>query len=361
MALFTEIVFVIFDITKPSGTERAVVNLSNTLARHGKRVSVISIYSKEGLPYYAIDPSINIIHLNRPATSSLLKRVLVDNPKTVGLINKYTQGEKKIIVSTSHGIGFMLSRLKGRNPLNRYLAWENLAYDATPGYSNYVRKWLYKKLDGVVVLTEGDQKKYYQLGINKCHVIPYEVSFYPDQTSTCLSKELLAVGRYTHQKGFDILIDMVEKPLKKFPEWTLSIVGDGEMKELLINKIKEKNLEKQVQLVPYQKNIIDCYLRSSLFLLSSRYEGLPFVLLEARACGLPVVAFDCPTGPKDVIKPNDGILVNLYDEDSFAKGMEELMADEKKRVEFGRNARKDTLKYNSDSIYEKWKTLFNNL
>lgn len=186
--------------------------------------------------------------------------------------------------------------------------------------------------------------------------------FYPEEFSKCENKKIISVGRLDSQKGYDILIDVWNIISKKYPDWVLEIYGDGPEKENLQNKINKLGLEKSFLLKGAVKDIQDKYLESSIYVMSSRYEGMPMVLLETMACGLPVISFDCPCGPKDIIKNNEnGFIVKFGNIEQMAEKIEELIIDEEKRKLFGKNARKNIQRYSQDKIMNQWKELFEEL
>ena len=121
-------------------------------------------------------------------------------------------------------------------------------------------------------------------------------------------------------------------------------------------------LEKSFLLKGATKDIQDKYLESSIYVMSSRYEGMPMVLLEAMACGLPIVSFNCPCGPKDIIKDKeDGFLIPFRDIELMAEKIEELIIDEEKRKLFGKNAKRNVQRFSQDKIMNQWQELFENL
>ncbi len=139
----------------------------------------------------------------------------------------------------------------------------------------------------------------------------------------------------------------------------MEIYGNGTEKEKLQEKINNLGLEKSFLLKGVTENIKEKYLASSIYVMSSRYEGMPMVLLEAMAHGLPIVSFECPCGPKDIIKDNeDGYLVSFGNVEQMAKKIEELIINKEKRKFFGKNARKNVERFSQDKIMEKWKKLF---
>lgn len=350
------------DITLSAGTERAVINLANNLYSHGHEVSVISLYTKTGEPFFVLDPNIQIKHLNVYTSKYLFFRVFLGFFSTLISLYKETPNRKLIILGTTHAQNFVLAILKLSRKANKYIGCEHLSVEAFPFYFKFLRRLLYPILDFIVVLTESD-RKYFNSNIPKikCAVIPNQVSFYPEQGVSCEQKKILAIGRYTYQKGFDILIKLLVKPLQMFPDWGVEIVGDGEEREHLEGLISSFGLNDRILLLRPTKQVLDLYLNSSIYAMTSRYEGLPLVLLEAKACGLPIIAYDCPTGPKEIIKENDGILVDMLDSVIFESNLILLMGSFELRKKLGASARINSSLYSIDTIYSKWISLFEKL
>jgi glycosyltransferase involved in cell wall biosynthesis len=142
----------------------------------------------------------------------------------------------------------------------------------------------------------------------------------------------------------------------------LKIVGDGPREQELRNQIKDLNMEEIIEICHGTDAIMQEYLNASIFVMSSRYEGLPMVLIEAKACGLPVVSFDCPEGPGEIIRHNeDGLLVKANDVPALAAALVSLMQDKEKRAVFGVNARKSINIYRPENIFRLWDDLFKSL
>lgn len=215
-----------------------------------------------------------------------------------------------------------------------------------------------KKLDTLVLLTQHDADSW--SGLTKTMVIPNSLPFFPDKPSTCNQKQVIFVGRLNEQKGLEYLIDTWERVHQKHNDWILQIYGDGEQRELLLHLISEARLENSVIVNQPTKQIMDKYLESSIFLLTSRFEGFGMVLVEAMACGVPVVSFDCPWGPADIIHDEeDGFLVGYLNTVEAAEKVVQLIESPELRKEMGTRARENVQRYNRNKVMKQWIDLFN--
>lgn len=217
-----------------------------------------------------------------------------------------------------------------------------------------------RKYDKFILLTEKDRKDW---GIPNGMVIPNSRSFGPDsKIPTEKVKKAIAIGRLTYQKGFDLLIDIWDIVHKRIPDWQLEIVGSGELHADLQKRIQEKGLQACVQISPVTQNIRDKYQQASMLLMTSRYEGLPMVLLEAQTLGLPTISFDCSCGPSDIINhEKDGFLIAEGDLEDFAAKIEVLAHDDSLRNTMGIHAVINSERFSEDIIMEQWDKLFMNM
>ena len=185
-------------------------------------------------------------------------------------------------------------------------------------------------------------------------VIPNPRPFEPSDFADLSQRRVLAVGRLDYQKGFDRLIDIWAR-VQRRQGWTLDIVGDGPLRDQLSEMIKKLGLTESIRLIGAVSDIRPYYLRSSIVAMTSRYEGLPMVLLEAQAFGLPMVAFACHCGPRDVITDGtDGFLIPESDETLFAERLVQLMASENLRFSMGSQARKASERFSEERIMQQW-------
>ena len=225
-------------------------------------------------------------------------------------------------------------------------------------------RWRYKtdarvvsRFDKFVVLTHED-KEYWGNLRNMC-VIPNARTFEVRQPAILETKKVIAVGRFNHQKGFERLIDAWAMVVREMPDWVLHIVGDGELRTELQQQIDYLNLSAHVILGRAEKDMISVYKDASILAMSSYYEGLPMVLLEAQAVGLPIVSFDCKCGPKDVIEDGvDGFLVKEGNIEELAQKLLVLMQDANLRNQMGSAAYAHSERYSEERIMMQWIELF---
>lgn len=227
------------------------------------------------------------------------------------------------------------------------------------------RKWMkglvkqIARLDRFVVLTHKDAANWKEL--SNVQVIPNFITHFPDQTSLCTNKQVIAVGRYDRVKGFDMLIAAWKSVNEKHPDWHLNIYGAGD-KEFYQKIANSLGLKDVIHCNGSVSDIGMKYADSSLFVLSSRNEGFGLVLVEAMAAGLPVVSFDCPCGPSDIIHDGeDGILVENGNIEQMAESICWMINHPEARIQFGERARCNVMRFAQDNIMNMWQELFDSL
>lgn len=214
-----------------------------------------------------------------------------------------------------------------------------------------------KKLDRFVVLTDSDKSSWYEL--NNVEVIPNPLSFTSTVNNDLINKRIISVGRYSYEKGYDYLLQAWASIQDQCGEWRLDVYGDGDQSsyDKLIDKLKiDRN---RCALNPATQGIQKKFEESAIAVCSSRFEGFGLVIIEAMACGLPVVSFDCPWGPRSIIQDGkDGFLVENGNVDKLAEAMLKLVLDKDLRSEMGKNAKINVQRFSIDEIANKWKALF---
>lgn len=270
--------------------------------------------------------------------------------REINFLTEFDDGSKKIgeiHVNRAHYRNFSSTRY---NPLKTIFA----------------KFWMHglaaklKDLDRFVVLTEYDRLSWQELPY--VDVIPNPLPFYPNLDGLVRQKRVIAVGRYYDEKGYDLLLQAWAKVEKVACDWELDIYGDG-------NKPFYEEIANSLNIDPRRcrlnNSISDVqkeYLNSSFFVCSSRFEGFCMGIIEAMACGLPVVAFDCLWGPRSIISSGeDGLLVENGNVEKLAETILSLIRHPEKISEMGMNARKNVQRFNIDVIAEKWKHLFESL
>jgi glycosyltransferase involved in cell wall biosynthesis len=217
-----------------------------------------------------------------------------------------------------------------------------------------------KKCDALVVLTEKDVAWWKK--IKKATVIPNLLPFCPEKTSTCTNKKVISVGRLSKQKGFDLLIRVWKIVSMEHQDWSLYIYGSGELRNDLIKEIGKEGLSDSMIIEKPVPDIQNKYTDSSIYVLSSRYEGFAMVLIEAMVCGLPIVSFDCPNGPSEIIKNGEnGFLIKEGNIEAMANKICYLIDNEEKRISMGKNACQNVKQYMPELIMQKWIDLFSSL
>lgn len=347
------------------GMERALAIKANWFAAHGCKVYVVTT-DQRGLPSaFEMNSSIEFrdlgINYDENNGGSFVSKILHYPFKQLrhrsALANLLYEIKPDITISMFCNEASFLPKIKdGSHKVLEihFSRFKKLQY-GRKGLWALADRWRFRqdariaaKYDKFVVLTEEDRG--YWNGLNNIEVIPNARTFTFEKPSSCTSHQVIAVGRYCHQKGFDMLLDAWKKI--DTTGWTLRIAGRGE------------------DLGPVPANVItgpstdikqEC-LNSSILAMSSRYEGLPMVLLEAQAAGLPIVSFQCKCGPKDIVEPGvTGFLVPEGDTDTLASKLKELMDDEELRQRMGAAAFEASNRFDIETIMQKWVDLFQGL
>jgi glycosyltransferase involved in cell wall biosynthesis len=221
------------------------------------------------------------------------------------------------------------------------------------------------RLDAFLALTRRDAKRYRRLlgGRTPVRRMTNGTPAWHGEHSTLTSKVVVAAGRLEPSKGFDLLVTAWQQVAAKHADWTLRIYGDGSKRGELEQQIDELGLRGRVSLEGYTTSLQDEMAKASLFVLSSRAEGYGMVLVEAMACGVPVVSTNCPTGPRDIITPGvDGLLVPNKDVDALAKAIIEMIElDDDRRREMGAAALAKAEERSQTAVSAEWDNLLERL
>lgn len=351
-----KICFLIGNLNHSGGTERVTTLIANSLAQENYQISILSLTNGKQ-PFFELVPSIKTYSLY-PEKISFKKNFL----GAVWLIRRFvTQNQiDTLVVVDSISCVFTVPALFGLKV--KHICWEHFNFKVNLGvkYRDIGRKWAAKYCDYVVTLTKRD-KELWEQGIKniKAKVIPianpspFEVQ---ENIPSLDYKTILCVGRLTHQKGFDLLITAWTKVAQQVPDWKIVIVGSGEDEQMLKQMAKSLGVDDSIIFAGQQKNMSTFYRQASFFCMSSRFEGLPMVLLEAQSYGLPIVAFDCDTGPAEIVQHNiNGLLVESGNINGLTNSLLELINLSNIQYEkISSNAVENSVRYSVNPILKQW-------
>lgn len=342
------------DFNTIGGTGRAGSMLANGLSDAGYEIVLASIVNGDK-PFFPINKEIKIVSLFNSSKPSLLYRT----PKVIYKIRKLLKDERidTLIVVETMSVLFTLPAVLGLSV--KHICWEhfNFNYDLGKVGRRIARQLAARYCDSVVTLTERDKQYWLKGSQHKSQIVaisnssPFSVQDYIKEENT---KTVLAAGRLTYQKGFDLLLESWIEVNKLMPDWKLKIVGEGEDRAKLTDFIQKNNLTNCVELVGNTDNISKYYQQAEIFCLSSRFEGFGMVLIEALAFGLPIVSFDCEVGPAEIIEDTDSILVPENDINLLASSLVELMNDDEKRKEISFKSKEKAKIYQPHHIIKQW-------
>ena len=247
--------------------------------------------------------------------------------------------------------------------MSKVIAAEHVYYDYYGSFLKKIRLHIYRKCCKVAVLTTKDKvcyDRYYPSG-HTC-VIPNPVVLTETYESPLDSKVAIAVGRIQYQKGFDTLVEVFKRVHKKHPDWTVNIYGDGNLRSELEEQISEAGLNGVINLMGRSNEIYKKLRDASFYIMSSRFEGFPMVLIEAQSQGLPIVSFDCPNGPSDIINNGvNGILVEDQNKDALYDGICYMIEHPDERKAMGKKALENVNQYSTVVICNMWQKLFDEI
>ncbi len=381
------------------GTIRTVLTTANHLAEQGYRVELISVLRPKQTTFFEVHPRIRhtwlfdertrygalvTIATGEHPVRALVRRVLskrldqweslLTHPREVVfgrsslltdllLVRRLQRLRPGVLVLTRPVLNVVGARFAA--PQVRTVGQEHMNFSL---HSPDVRDWMlaaYPELDVLSVLTSGDQRDYGAALAGAPVVvrrIPNGLPRLPERVSDQDAKVVVAAGRLTRQKGFDLLIRAFSSVAARRPDWSLRIFGDGPQQDELQRLIGDLGLTRSVHLMGRTSQMHEQMVRASVYALSSRFEGFGMVVIEAMAAGLPVVSFDCPRGPADIITHGtDGLLVPAEDVRALAAGLLTLIDDEQLRRSMAQQARATARRYSMDELGVLWEDLLREL
>ncbi|KAI3592316.1 Poly(glycerol-phosphate) alpha-glucosyltransferase [Cupriavidus sp. U2] len=335
-----------------AGAERMTAVIANALAERGYPVRILSLWDKASVfPLHA-----GVVHDALFESRPSFKRQYL---ATVAGIRRFVRQHRidaLIEVDTMLTL-FTLPATVGLKV--RRIAWEHCHFDEDLGKParKLARVLAARVSSAVVVLTERDRARWIEALRPRCNVValPNPLPFpMPVAPAPRDSQTVLAVGRLTTSKGFDVLIAAWEKVARMAPGWRLLIIGEGEERQRLESLRNRLGLETSVSLPGIQADISPAYARASIFCLSSRYEGFGLVLIEAMAYGLPIVSTACPQGPRELLGPDDAITVPVEDAEQLAEALLTLIGSPSTAESLGARGRQTARAYEINHLVDRW-------
>lgn len=366
-----------------AGTERVMSDKMNWLASRG--CEIILVTYEQGLHPFAFQLDDSIKHYDlgtrffelghfTPIKKIFLyfykKRQFENKLRTI--VNKE---KPDIFVATTYS-GLLLGKVKNlKLTIPKLLEshaicethWKSKKYNS--GLKVFIGK-LYdrfflnciRSFDVLVTLTFADAKEWSQY-VSNIKVVPNPISYVPSSIGNIVnSHRIICVGRLEKEKGFDLLVEAFSMIADKCPDWYIDIYGEGGEEAFLSNIISVKGLDRRIIINKPTDHIFEEYINSGMFVLSSRNEGFGLVLLEAMACGLPCISFNCPSGPGEIIEDGkNGLLVKNGDIEDLADKMLWMIENPEQRVDMGKMAKQSVGHFDKNTIMQEWVSIFDSL
>lgn len=342
------------------GAERVAATMANQWAAHGERVTVITLATVAS-DAFPVDPRVTRVGLDWMRHSRSPLHAVWNNIRRLGTLRRALRAARPtVVVSLTDQINVLtLLAARGLRPPVVIAEHSDPRRQRMAPVWERLRRGAYPRCAAAVALTGGvaDHLRTLVRG-RPVYVIPNAIGPPPVSAVARAAGEqptVVALGRLSREKGFDLLIDAFARLAARYPDWRLQVAGDGPEREALTRQIERHGLAERVQLVGWVDDPARFLASGALFVLPSRYEGFPMALLEALACGLPVVAFDCDSGPRDILRPGvDGLLVPAGDVAALAETMAGLMSDPAARDRMSRRATEVVARFSLERHRQQW-------
>lgn len=360
------ITFIISSL-EAGGAERVISVMANYWAERDWQVNILTFDDGNKQPFFHLHDGIKHHSLNIAGESKnaflsvfinikrirvLRKKIIETNPDAV---ISFIDRTNILTLLATVGLGLIVVVSERSNPKRHYIGkiWHKL------------RRLVYP-LSSCIVVQSREVFEYFPLSLRRlCKIIPNPVTLTAEGKGFVkkgLPKKILAIGRLSREKGFDMLLEAFAGIHTKHSDWILEIWGEGAERDFLERRSNELGLKGKVYFPGNTKNPYKKMFQSDLFVLSSRYEGFPNVLCEAMACGLPVVSFDCPCGPSEIIRDGiDGLLVSAEDTEALAEAMEKLISDEQLRDSLSSRSVEILERFGVEKVMGMWEDIIKEL
>jgi len=348
-----KICFIIHDVTARAGTERAQANLVNALSARGEAISIWSMYGLGKLSGFWLKNGVKVSYgLTKPWPYFLDYLWLA----CVFAVHIFRLRPEWIVCTGANRL--IVALPAAFVPGVKVVIWEHypVSNSVTRPRGRLARMIAAVVASRIVTLTKSDQDLYETIYAPAGTVsrIP-NIVLSPGPNGAVRRKEILAMGRLSREKGFDLLLEAWSLASARLPEWSLRIVGDGQLREQLVRQASTLGIERHVTFTPFSDDPYSLYSECGIFVLCSRYDGLPFVLIEAMTCGAACISFDCPNGPRELIRDGvNGLLAPAEQVDALANAIVKLGENPRLRQRLGNAARSVARPYSEPRIAARW-------
>ena len=351
------------DITRSGGTERVAVQLANALWKDPTyEICFISLTEEREIPFYSLNPDIPRYRLGEKWLNPGLAYLPL-----IGKLRKFLKKQQIDIIIDIDIVLDVLSIPASRGRKTKVISWEHFTTDFELAvlYRRMILKYSIKRSDYVIVLTDGDLEQYKnELGRKKAISRIYNPVAYQleDEIELKRKKIILTVGRLVPEKGTEYIKKIAPRILNRYPDWQWLLLGDGIERGNLEQYIVENHLQNRLILKGNVENVDEYLRQASIFVITSKYEGIGLSMLEAKAMKVPCVSFDVKMGPHEMIQNGvNGYLVHSFDCEDMVRKIEILINDPEIRNQFAEKAFENMDAFKLEKILRQWMTILDQL